>query len=62
MLNKKQNTLPTPNSLQLFYRSQNTSCQMNLIPFYERITRHTEEGNMRHMIYPDINKASDGLL
>lgn len=50
MLN--QTLLPTPNSLQLFHGSQDTSCQINPIPFYERMNRQTEEGNM-------ISKASD---
>lgn len=58
MLNKKYTLLPTLNSLQLLYGSQNTLCQINHISFYGKITRQTEEGNMRHMVYPDINEAS----
>jgi hypothetical protein len=49
---------PSPCSKQLFHGSQHTSCQINPIHFYTKITRQKEE-NTKYMICLDVNKAGD---
>lgn len=49
--------LLTPNSLNLLPGLQKTSRQINHIPFYEKVTRQTEEENVKHMICLDTSMA-----